>query len=60
MRYKIVVNCEKVRRKKEGAGAYLEVLPCIFFQVYGNVRDKVFLVGAMTVYARMKHRSTRS
>jgi len=60
MRYKIVVNCEKVRRKKEeGRGrTYLEVLSCIFLQVDGNVRDKVFLVRAMTVYARMKHRST--
>ena len=60
MRYKIIVKCEKVRRKKEGAVAYLEVLPCIFLQVDGNVREKVFHIRAMKVYARMKQRSTHS
>jgi len=49
MRYEINVNCEKVRKKKKGAVAYLELLPCIFLQVDGNVRDNVFLVRAMTV-----------
>jgi hypothetical protein len=50
MRYEINVNCEKVRKKKKGAVAYLELLPCIFLQVDGNVRDNVFLVRAMTVF----------
>jgi hypothetical protein len=60
MRHKIIVNCEKVRRKKEGAVAYLEILSCISLQVDHNVRDKVFLSHAMKVYARMKQRSTHS